>query len=86
MFLAFLCSAWVLVLMAAPLVSALEPASAGASREGPRFAAVDRDRDGYVSRREAAAVEGLARNLSRADLNFDGRLDQVEYARALGMR
>jgi hypothetical protein len=39
-----------------------------------------------VSRSEAAAIPGLDRVIRRADLNFDDRLDQVEYARALGLR
>jgi hypothetical protein len=86
LFLGFLLSAWVLTLLAGPLVFALEPATAGASAGGPSFARADRDGDGFVSRREAAAIPGLERVILRADLNFDGRLDQVEYARALGLR
>lgn len=86
MFLGFLLSAWVLTLLAGPLVFALEPATGGSSAASPSFARADRDRDGFVSRREAAAIPGLEQVILRADLNFDGRLDQVEYARALGLR
>jgi hypothetical protein len=86
LFLGFLFSAWVLILLAGPLALALEPAAAGASVAGPAFARVDRNGDGFISPREAAAVPGLDRVLRRADLNLDGRLDQVEYARALGLR
>jgi hypothetical protein len=85
LFLGFLLGAWVLTLVAVPLVFALEPATAGASA-GPAFASADRDGDGFVSRREAAAIPGLGSVIPNADLNFDGRLDQVEYARALGLR
>jgi hypothetical protein len=85
LFLTFLCSAWVMILMAAPLVSALEPAAVGGSRAPlePQFERLDRNYDGFVSPREAARVRGLAAGLTRADLNGDGLLDKVEFARAL---
>jgi hypothetical protein len=85
LFLTFLCSAWVMILMAAPLVSALEPASAGGSGD-PLFERVDRNYDGFVSPREAAMVRGLGESLARADANRDGVLDKVEFARALAGR
>ena len=85
LFLAYLCCSLVAVLMAAPLLMAVEPASAGGSRDrSVTFAWTDRNGDGFVDAREARAVPGLAAALARADANRDGRLDQVEFARALG--
>ena len=36
-----------------------------------------------MSRFESRAVRGLADSFERADSNGDGRIDKVEYARAL---
>jgi Ca2+-binding EF-hand superfamily protein len=61
-------------------------ASAGASRRPlPTFEQADRNQDGYVSRFESRAVRALLESDSfeRADSDGDGRIDQVEYARAL---
>ena len=71
------------LILAPPIVMALEPASAGASRAPRTFEAADADGDGFVTLREARAVRGLAAQLIEADANRDGRLDKVEYARAL---
>lgn len=84
-FLAYLCFAWVAILMAAPLVSALEPASAGAGRGGS-FLDADADGDGYVSPAEAARISGLAPYFTRADANADERLNRAEFYRALAYR
>jgi hypothetical protein len=88
-FLAYLCCAYVLILMAAPLVSALEPSSMGRSSAGgsaprfPTFERLDRNKDGFIEISESAALPGLAATFERADRNRDGRLDKVEFARAL---
>ena len=72
--------------MAAPLLSSLSSASAGAARRPlPTFERADRNQDGFVSRFEARAVRGLSESFERADGNGDGRIDKVEYARALAM-
>ena len=84
LFLAYLCCAWVAILMAAPLVSALEPASAGASRNA--FLDADADGDSYVSPAEAARIAGLSSVFGRADANADERLNRVEFYRALAYR
>lgn len=87
LFLAYLCCAWVAILMAAPLVSALEPASAGASRPPIEpFAEADANRDGVVSAAEAARVSGLSAYFALADENGDEKLDRAEYRRALVLR
>jgi hypothetical protein len=38
-----------------------------------------------VDRLESAAVRGLVTRFAQADANGDGKLDQVEFARALGL-
>lgn len=86
LFLAYVCCAGVGVLLAAPLLSALEPASMGAARpDGERFERADLNRDGYVDKAESAAIPGLPACFAQADSNADSRLDQVEYARALAL-
>ncbi|HEX7250384.1 MAG TPA: EF-hand domain-containing protein [Burkholderiales bacterium] len=84
LFLTYLCCAWVAVLLAIPLASAMEPASGGATRlPAPAFEWVDRDHDGTVSRLESAAVRGLLTRYSQADLDGDGRIDRAEYVQAM---
>ena len=47
----------------------------------PVFELVDRNRDGYIDRREADVVPGLLADFDKMDRNADGRLDRVEFAR-----
>ena len=49
------------------------------------FEQLDRNRDGYVDRREAAALAGLDAVFDAADRRARGKLDKVEYAKALAM-
>ena len=51
----------------------------------PTFEQLDRNRDGYVDRREAAALAGLDAVFDAADRRARGKLDKVEYAKALAM-
>jgi hypothetical protein len=81
LFLGYLCAAWTAILMAAPLVFALEPSSAGAGRD--LFREADADSDGYVSPAEAARLSGLSAAFARADANRDERLNRIEFRHAL---
>ena len=45
-----------------------------------RFAAWDRDGDGYLSPVEAQRVDGLTHAFAQVDTNHDGKVDVVEYA------
>jgi hypothetical protein len=88
-FLLFLGALFVSLMSALPIVTA--------SMQGARYAQVeqkpsvvtfeqlDRNRDGYVDRAEAAALPGLDRVFNQADRRPDGRLDKVEYAQALAL-
>ena len=49
---------------------------------GPAFNELDKDRDGLLSKAEAASVKGL--DFAKADTNKDGRLDRAEYEAAVG--
>jgi hypothetical protein len=42
---------------------------------------LDKDRDGYLSKDEAASVDGLENRWTELDENTDGRLDQSEFSR-----
>lgn len=54
-----------------------------AANIGLAFGLLDRDKDGRISRDEAAGIRGLARNFDRADLNHDGSLSRDEFERAM---
>jgi hypothetical protein len=86
LFLGYLCAVWALVLMAAPLTFALEPAASGASSQREAFNAADADGDGVVSPAEAARVPGLSWAFGRADRDGNEKLDRAEYRRALRLR
>ena len=47
----------------------------------PPFELVDRNKDGFINRAEAAGVPGLAADFEKLDANRDGRLDRLEFAR-----
>lgn len=47
------------------------------------FNYLDRNKDGKISREEAAGFKGVARNFDRADTNQDGSLSFDEFAFAM---
>jgi hypothetical protein len=89
-FLLFLAAVFVSLTSALPIITATLPNARYAQAE-QRTAAVatfeqlDRNRDGYVDRAEALALPGLDRVFNEADRRPDGRLDKVEYAKALAL-
>jgi hypothetical protein len=89
-FLVFLGGTYVSLMCALPIITASlavqYPRSAPAlAAQQPGFEQFDRNRDGYVDRAEALALEDLDRVFNEADRRPDGRLDKVEFGRALGL-
>ena len=89
-FLLFLGAAYMSLMCALPIVTsslAMQyPRSTPAmAAQQPSFETLDRDRDGYVDRGEALALPALDRVFNEADRRSDGRLDKVEFARALAL-
>ena len=77
-FTVFVSVALIALLAALPLATVR---AAGAVAATPVFELVDRNKNGYVERREAEAVPGLAASFGKMDRNGDGRLDRIEFAR-----
>ena len=72
------------LLLPLPYMNVPATASPGASAGStavPVFDLVDRNRDGYIDRKEAQAVPGLPESFDTRDRNGDGRLDRLEFAR-----
>jgi hypothetical protein len=65
---------------AVPPKAPTSPASAGAIVIKYKLEILDKDRDGFVSREEAAAVPELLEAFERLDRNKDGKLDAGELA------
>ena len=88
-FLLFLGAVFISLMSALPVVTAsLGTPRYAATPQAPQqltFEQLDRNRDGYVDRKEAEAQPGLNAAFDNADRHADGRLDKVEYARARAM-
>ena len=80
-FFALLGLALVALLLPLPYMSVKAASNTTSANAAPVFDLVDRNHDGYIDRREAAAVTGLAAGFDRMDRDGDGRLNRVEYAR-----
>jgi len=89
-FLFFLGAMYLALMAALPLMTASMSqmryaAQASYATSQPTFEELDRNHDGYVDRREAEWLPGLAAIFDSADRRAEGRLDKVQYARALAM-
>lgn len=87
-FLLFMGAVYVSLMAALPVVTMQHAAARYASAPNgaqPTFEQLDLNHDGYVDRHEAAALPGLATVFVAADRHLRGRLDKVDYARALAM-
>ena len=88
-FLLFLGAVFISLMSALPIVTvSLGTPRYVAVAQAPQqltFEQLDRNRDGYVDRKEAEAQPGLSSVFNNADRHPDGRLDKVEYAKARAM-
>ena len=55
--------------------------ASGAAFADDTFKQADADQSGTISKQEAAALPGLSETWETYDLNSDGELDTVEFAR-----
>jgi len=70
----------VAVAISAPLYAA--PDTPAADQPNPAFQKLDTDRDGFISRDEAAKLRNFGRAFGEADDNRDGKLDGDEFVKA----
>jgi hypothetical protein len=89
-FLLFVGAAYMSLMCALPVVTAALSMQRTRMTPAPlaqpmTFERLDRNRDGYVDRGEALLLPELDAVFNEADRRSDGRLDKVEFARALGM-
>src|SRR5262245_40498117 len=63
-------------------LSKKEAANASRSDESG-FAAMDKNKDGYISKAEALAHKELSGNFAKWDMNNDGKLNRAEYLAAM---
>ena len=55
----------------------------GKDNNDPGFHALDKDKDGYISREEAKRNPALAAKFKEADKDHDGKLSRAEYLEAM---
>ena len=87
-FLLYLGVVYMALMCALPIVTAtlsMQRAHMTQVPQAPTFERLDRNHDGYVDRAEALALPELDRVFNEADRRPDGRLDKVEFARALAL-
>lgn len=76
----------VLGLAAAPAFAQTAPAKDAAAKPDAQasFDVLDANKDGGISKDEAAGMKGLSESFDKLDANKDGRLDQKEFDKAMG--
>lgn len=75
----------VLGLVAAPaFAQSTAPADGGKSDTQASFEVLDANRDGGISKDEAAGMKGLSESFDKIDANKDGKLDPKEFGKAVG--
>jgi hyperosmotically inducible protein len=74
-----------LLLMLASAAALAQNTGEATTLPGPRadFVALDRNRDGYISKVEALANAEVQKRFAAFDLDKDGRLSEAEYAAAM---
>jgi hypothetical protein len=77
---ALLLLGWTLASVAALAQPTASDATPFPPAANANFAALDRNRDGYVSRIEAQADREVAKRFAYFDIDNDGRLSEAEYA------
>lgn len=63
-------------------VAAVLALAGPALAEAPSFEELDQNKDGSLSKEEAAKAPSL--DFAKADINRDGRIDRQEYEEAMG--
>jgi hypothetical protein len=89
-FLLYLGVVYMALMCALPLVTASlamkrAQMTQAALPQPPTFERLDRNHDGYVDRAEALALPELDAVFNEADRRSDGRLDKVEFGKALAL-
>jgi hyperosmotically inducible periplasmic protein len=61
-------------------------AEPGEQRVSPDFSRYDTNRDGFISREEAAKIPDFSGSFNESDDNRDGRLDSAEFLKAQSLQ
>jgi BON domain/EF hand len=71
------------LLMLLSAVASAQEYTGEANTQRPDFVALDRNRDGYISKVEALANPEVQKRFAAFDQNRDGQLSEAEYAAAM---
>jgi hypothetical protein len=72
-------------LVAAPVFAqSAAPAEGGKSDSQASFEVLDANKDGGISKDEAAGMKGLSESFDKIDANKDGKLDLKEFGKGIG--
>jgi Ca2+-binding EF-hand superfamily protein len=73
----------VAAMLALAVGSAYAEDKVGKDKNDPGFAALDKDKDGYISQAEAKGNPQLSKKFQEADKDHDGKLSRSEYLEAM---